>query len=323
MILILSEEKDSVTDAVCNWLNHCQFPFIRINNEAIEEYEAFILFDSNEQKILLLNEKNVDCFDIHKTWFRRGYLHFKSKKRRLDLDGIAMACMNQHLDNEHNTLENFLYYILKGKEHINEPSAYNANKLIVLHEARKIGLLTPPTLVTRNSNAIKDFIERKNACITKNIQDIIQLHFENGGFTSQATQKVGREEIADHGYWYSLFQQEIKKKYELRIFFFIDKFYAAAIFSQSNENSVADFRTVSFNTDTANRMVPFKLPKAIRQKLIKLMKNVNMQSGSIDMIVDLNDNYYFLEVNPVGQFGFVSKICNYYIEKEIAKYLGK
>lgn len=43
----------------------------------------------------------------------------------------------------------------------------------------------------------------------------------------------------------------------------------------------------------------------------------------IDLMVDLNDQYYFLEINPVGQFGMVSKPGNDYIEREIALSLIK
>ena len=51
---------------------------------------------------------------------------------------------------------------------------------------------------------------------------------------------------------------------------------------------------------------------------ILLMKQLQLESGSIDMVVTPNNEYVFLEVNPVGQFDYVSKLCNYFIEKEIA-----
>ena len=63
----------------------------------------------------------------------------------------------------------------------------------------------------------------------------------------------------------------------------------------------------------------FKLPKRIKESLIMLSKETGINSGSIDMIVDHKDNFYFLEINPVGQFEWVSYFCNYGIEQEIAK----
>lgn len=51
------------------------------------------------------------------------------------------------------------------------------------------------------------------------------------------------------------------------------------------------------------------------------MNKLNYSSGSIDLVVDKDDKYIFLEVNPVGQFGMVSYPCNYGLEKIIAKAL--
>ena len=50
------------------------------------------------------------------------------------------------------------------------------------------------------------------------------------------------------------------------------------------------------------------------------MDQLNLDSGSIDIIYSTNKEYVFLEVNPIGQFGMVSSPCNYYIEKRIAQY---
>lgn len=51
------------------------------------------------------------------------------------------------------------------------------------------------------------------------------------------------------------------------------------------------------------------------------MNSLDLDSGSIDMIVDSSLTYYFLEVNPIGQFEMVSMPCNYNLEKLIAEEL--
>jgi D-alanine-D-alanine ligase-like ATP-grasp enzyme len=51
------------------------------------------------------------------------------------------------------------------------------------------------------------------------------------------------------------------------------------------------------------------------------MNKLDLNCGSIDMIVTPKNEYVFLEVNPVGQFGMVSYPCNYNLEKKIAEYL--
>jgi D-alanine-D-alanine ligase-like ATP-grasp enzyme len=48
------------------------------------------------------------------------------------------------------------------------------------------------------------------------------------------------------------------------------------------------------------------------------MQKLKLNTGSIDMIYTNDSKFIFLEVNPVGQFGMVSKPCNYNLEKKIA-----
>ena len=80
-----------------------------------------------------------------------------------------------------------------------------------------------------------------------------------------------------------------------------------------------DFR--NYNRKKPNRTPPYDLPNRIEKKIKSCMKALNLNSGSIDMIVTPNDDYIFLEVNPVGMFWQVSFPCNYNIEEQIAKYL--
>jgi glutathione synthase/RimK-type ligase-like ATP-grasp enzyme len=70
-----------------------------------------------------------------------------------------------------------------------------------------------------------------------------------------------------------------------------------------------------------NRYIPYQLPKSVEKKIIRLMKKLSIDSGSIDMIVDKKDKYYFLEVNTVGQYGMISAPCNYNLDNEISQYL--
>lgn len=119
----------------------------------------------------------------------------------------------------------------------------------------------------------------------------------------------------------SLLQQNIDKKYELRIFYLNEKCYSMAIFSQNDEQTKVDFR--NYNWDKPNRNVPYTLPNKIKNKLIIFMNSMGLKTGSIDLIVTPKDDYIFLEVNPVGQYGMVSIPCSYNLDYEIAKEITK
>jgi len=83
-------------------------------------------------------------------------------------------------------------------------------------------------------------------------------------------------------------------------------------------NKLIDYR-MDFSK---SRNFPIIIPDSLKTKIIKLMGKLNLQTGSLDFLKSIDDNqFYFLEVNPNGQFDFVSQKCNYYLEKKIAQYL--
>lgn len=113
--------------------------------------------------------------------------------------------------------------------------------------------------------------------------------------------------------------KKIDKLFEVRVFYLAGEFYSMAIFSQEDTQTETDFR--NYNLTDPNRTVPFILPDKIRQKLSLLMNKLDLNSGSIDIIVSKELKFYFLEINPIGQFGMVSYPCNYYLEKSFANIL--
>ena len=116
----------------------------------------------------------------------------------------------------------------------------------------------------------------------------------------------------------SIFQKYVEKKYEIRTFFLNGIFYSMSIFSQMDTTTQVDFRE---RTVLPLRKAPYKLPAEYEEKLSKLMNKYSLKSCSIDTIVTPDHEFYFLEINPIGQFQWLSKNCNYQIEKKIAQYL--
>ena len=317
MILILSEVSDEMTDIVCQWLYSKKEKFHRINNEDFFKYKVQIDTVKNGFEILLINKDvSYKISDFEKIWFRRGNFYFLKNNSYLFSNQKIQNIISKHMDNEENTLVKFIYSVLMQKPHINNPLHYNSNKLISLNTAFNNGLKIPKTLITDSKETLISFQKLNKSVITKNIQDIIIIQNVDGYSTGHTTKKI--KNSIENDFWYSLFQEEIVKKYELRIFYFLEKCYSMAIFPRID---TLDFRTIDVNSPECLRMVPFKLPNQIKTKLKKFMKAMELESGSIDMIVDIEDHYYFLEVNPVGQFHFLNKICNYYIEKEIYNFL--
>jgi ATP-GRASP peptide maturase of grasp-with-spasm system len=166
-------------------------------------------------------------------------------------------------------------------------------------------------------------MEKQGRIITKCIADGIFYSLDDYDF-SMYTQEVTESMIVaipEDLLYPSLFQQMLEKKYELRIFYLDGICYPMAIFSQNDKQTKVDFR--HYNVQKPNRNVPYQLPSEIETGIVKLMESLELRCGSIDMVRTIDGQYVFLEVNPIGQFGMVSGPCNYYLEKEMAKYLIK
>jgi glutathione synthase/RimK-type ligase-like ATP-grasp enzyme len=103
------------------------------------------------------------------------------------------------------------------------------------------------------------------------------------------------------------------------VFYLDGRFFAWAIISQSSAQTSTDYR--KYDAQKPNRVVPYSLPENVEQKLMDLFGKIGLNTGSVDLMVDSEDDYYFLEINPVGQFGVLSKSTNYQLELEIARWL--
>ena len=117
----------------------------------------------------------------------------------------------------------------------------------------------------------------------------------------------------------SFCQTEIEKLFDIRVFYLAGHCYSMAILSQELETTSVDFR--KYNFDNPNRSVPYVLPQEICLKIIMLMNELELVSASVDLILNKQREYIFLEVNPVGQFGMVEFPCNYGLNELIARYL--
>lgn len=202
--------------------------------------------------------------------------------------------------------------ILESKKHLNKQSNSHVNKLLVLDEAKKVGLDVPDYYLSNNTQNVK---LRKT--ITKPIagNPIIKSIAKN---TDGILYTAIVDEYIKNDFFISFFQEKIEKDFEIRTFYLNGKCWSFAIFSQNDEQTKVDFR--KYNTEVPNRNVRYNLPRSIEENIHLLMLSLDLNCGSLDFIKS-GEKYFFLEVNAIGQFLGLSFIGNYSLEKEIATYL--
>lgn len=84
------------------------------------------------------------------------------------------------------------------------------------------------------------------------------------------------------------------------------------------------FNDVDWRIDQSNNKYELiDIPKEIKEKCLKMMDIMNLKFGAFDFIVDRNENYIFLEVNPNGQWLWLEKLLGLEISNKIINYLSK
>ena len=319
MILILSDEEEPTTDLVIDWLIYLKKEFVRIsiNNalsiEKIYEtqhgFEACFSYQKNGET------KRIDTKNITSYWYRRSQLRISLPLIKTDDEGVDKMLM-QHICSEYKSSLEILNGILNKKPHINRFEDNKISKIGMLAMAKEVGLRTPETLICTTKEELYPFYEKlKGEVITKNIGDPLAIF--NEGYHC-FTSKVDIDNVPEK-FGLTLFQEMIKKKVELRIYYVKGEFYGSAIFSQSDPQTQLDFK--NYNTEKPNRVIPYRIDGYLKEKLQVLMDRANLNSGSIDVILTTDYQYVFLEVNPVGQFEQVSIPCNYQLFRKVAEML--
>ena len=187
---------------------------------------------------------------------------------------------------------------------VNNPAANKRanSKLLQLNLARCIGFKTPPTLLTNSVEVARSFIAAAHGSVV--IKTLRQKPIEIGGkcfgfYTSRIENK--------HERWFDsikyapvFLQHEVKKQFELRITVVGEEVFAARI--DSKNQKLLDWREID---PTQQNWRQYNLPQEIQQGCIKLLRELNLKFGAIDMIVTPTKEYVFLEINPNGQWAWL------------------
>lgn len=336
MVLILSARNDASTLNVLDWLLYYNQQFFILYTDDLD-FKIIRFYPNKREFIIQANEQVANLYDVTAVWNRRtGISVHRFTNQYIDKNNPGSFFLEKgdtshysYLLDESQILINFIHYLIEKESVLTIGSFFsnNVNKLIVLDKAKEYGLYIPESYIITNK---KDLIKIQNNnsskhLITKAIHEgIYRPDVKNIYQYYSYVERISSEHILSFpDYFYpSLVQIEVEKELELRIFYIHDYFFSMAIFSQDEKNSIVDFRKNN-HRETPLKFVPYKLPKDIELKLKQLMHSLKLNTGSIDMILNKEGKYVFLEVNPCGQYGMTSMPCNYYLDRLIARLLCK
>ncbi|MCO4092879.1 MAG: hypothetical protein HEQ34_13145 [Sphingorhabdus sp.] len=204
----------------------------------------------------------------------------------------------------------FINNICQNSTWINTDSAnykYN-NKLSQLTLANNVGFIIPETLITNNPIDVKEFIKKHENVVYKAFTTPQWYDRKNKNIYTAMTTKIDLNDIHEMEESIKIcpgiFQKYKNKKYEIRITVMGEKCIAVKLNSQDSEKSIIDWRAGNYDFSIEEII----LPDYIYLKIMTFMKKSGLLFGCIDMIVDKDDNYIFLEINTSGQFLWIEAI---------------
>lgn len=292
-ILIISTKYDFSTDYICIELHKRKAKYLRINRDEFFKYN--IVFDVNQEQLEILIDNKKYYIDKNlksvyyraPTYFRETYMKQFSTEKQLYNSQWMSFVRNLTL------FENALW--------INSPNdTFKAeNKLLQLKYAKDIGLLIPHTTVT-NSNDYKF----ANSKAIKSLDTAIFTIGEKEAFLYTNIMDYDEYNQFDISLCPLIIQESLHPKIDYRVTVINEKVYTVKIV-KNKKGINGDWRKEKNNL----KFIPIELPKDIELKCIEILKKFNLIFGGIDLIY-CNDNFYFIEINPTGEWAWLVSDAN-------------
>lgn len=311
-VLIISTALDAATDAVIEELSRRKVEVVRCDSEKypFESTLTYRVANHGEPTLAVDGQR-----EFRSIWYRRvrpparpddmdvGHFAFSEKESRFALIGSVLA------------LSNVLPTMSCPK------SVWAAeHKPYQLAIANQCGLSVPDTLIGNLPSEAESFFRKhKPNVVAKPVRTgyLVDAAGPKAIYTSKVEEshmkKIMRLSVAP-----ATFQALINKQSDIRVTIVGKKVFCAEILSQTDEDASVDWRR------TSNPHLPHKkhdLPGTVELLLLQYMKRLGLEYGAIDLVLDGEENYYFLEVNPGGQWLWLDRILGLGITESIADWL--
>ncbi len=297
------------------------------------------LFPKNFEPILLEREKygthwNISCFtenneinvtitennrtiilkEIYSIYLRRDFT-IESQ----DISGDYTEGEKKYIATQRSIhVNSCIKYLAKVIPTINTPESNNAclSKILQIDVAQKVGLKVPNSFFGGSFEKCNINIEEQ-LCI----KPLEGVHLKEGqksfAHYAEILEDKTNEALKTLEFCPAIIQNYIPKAYELRITVVGNKIFSCKIESQKSKIGNIDWRHHDWENTPHYKV---EIPLGIENKILSLMEKLDLSYGAIDMIFDGKD-YFFLEINSMGQWLWIEDFTEMPISKSIAELL--
>lgn len=203
---------------------------------------------------------------------------------------------------------------------LNHPAAISQAeyKPLQLARARACGLSVPPTLITNDAAQARAFVASVGRAVYKPLTPtgIADPDAYRVTYTTPVTATDIDESVRLTAH---LFQAWVDKAYEVRLTV-VDETYLAARIDTGSELAAVDWRA---DYDAVTYTPLPGLPAVVRDGVRALLRRLGLRFGCLDFIVSPDGGWWFLEINPNGQWAWIEDATGLPITAAIADALTR
>lgn len=293
-VLVATEADDVTADMVITELNRRSVPVVRFNladiGDSLTVSARYGTHSAHAAGWVLTPSRAARLDDVRAVYWRRPTwpafpglspddARFAAAQTRYGLGGILHA--------------------LDGALWVNRPTrnAEADHKPHQLALAQRLGLAVPPTLITNDAAEAREFVAAHPAVIHKALR---ATPYQRDGVPVMSwAEPVTAGEIDDRVRVIPhLFQERVDKACDVRVLVVGRRVFAVRI-----ESDLLDWR----RDYSALAYSVIHLPDLLERALLSFLDAFGLASGSFDFAVDHADTYWFLELNPNGQWGWLEE----------------
>lgn len=310
MIFIFTNKRDITVDFIILELKKRGADFLRINTEDLPK--IFVHFGPRDGWILNIGDKIVPMNLVGAAYYRRP------SPPMLNIDQLLEISWEYCQKEWATVLDSFVEYL--DTQFLNSPSAIARaeNKPLQISMASNLGFHVPDTLISNEPEEVRQFVSL-GPTIAKPLR--CALVSSDGEEKVIFTTDISLDNLSSENAIAAapvIYQRKIEKAYDIRVTVVGDQTFSAAIMSQIYAETQTDWRRGSRH-DLPHEI--HLLPHSVATMCIELTKVFNLSFGAIDLILDKNGKYWFLEINPNGQWGWIEVRTGLPIAAALAEHL--
>ena len=315
MILVLTDAFDVHADEVIQHLHGMSVEVFRLNLDVESLQHTTCAYDGDvwsfTQNHQMMLHRDIKC-----VWMRRSFVEVSIENE--ELYDISFRIWR----GEWNKTLLGLYVSLYQLPWLNRLPEMNRaeNKYLQLQHAKAIGFEIPIYIASNQKHILKEFVMKHDPVVLKmQHQDFYKN--SNDEIVGIYVNKISLSDLDDFGFIEEnpiFLQKYIDKLFEVRYTVVADTHFVCKIDSQKSIIANIDWRRYDFAHTPHEIVVP---PQEIREKISQLMSILNLQYGALDFIVDRDNRWHFLEINPSGQWLWIENLTGLPISYTIATWL--